>query len=72
MRFPANCLVVAIVASCRRGSSLWCGRNKSGRLHFFWRDAAGRSWEFYTKGASTRSYLRNALTIGEIKRMVGK
>lgn len=66
-RFPGNCLIVAAVMGLR-GYEVRTMRNRSGRLHFYWRDEEGRAFEFYTKGASRRSYLRNALTLGEIRR----
>lgn len=68
MKFPANCLVVALVASLRHGSKFRMERNRKGRWHFFWTDRYGFSWEFYCKGASSKSYLQNALYIGEIRR----
>lgn len=69
MRFPGNCLLVALAASAR-GHHLHRMRNRSGRWHFYWthRDGGGQAFEFYTKGASRRSYLRNAITLGEIRR----
>ena len=70
MRFPGNCLVVALIASLRPGNRMYRCRNRTGRLHFFWVDRKGRAWEFYTKGASQRPYWRNALTIGEIQRTI--
>jgi hypothetical protein len=68
VRFPGNCLLVAL-AAWARGHRLYRMRNRSGRWHFYWthRDT-GQAFEFYTKGASRRSYLRNALTIGEVRR----
>lgn len=68
MRFPANCLVVAAIASLRPGNSMRWKRNRSGRVHFYWIDSNGRSWEFYTKGASGETYWRNSLRLGDIKR----
>lgn len=68
MRFPGNCLVVTLVYCLRRGNCLRRMRNRSGRLHFYWTDASGKAFEFYTKGASRRSYLRNAITFGEVRR----
>lgn len=67
MRFPGNCLVVALV-HCAAGGSLRSMRNRTGRMHFYWVDGRGLAHEFYTKGASRRGYLRNALTLGEVKR----
>jgi hypothetical protein len=43
-------------------------RNRAGRLHFYWLTSSGAAFEFYTKGASRRSYWRNALTLGEVRR----
>jgi hypothetical protein len=65
-RFPANCLLVAVLAG---GPRMRMMHNRSGRLHFYWIDQHGLAWEFYTKGASRCSYLRNAFRFGEIKRM---
>ena len=39
------------------------------RLHFYWQDRQGRSWEFYKRGASGRTYLQNSFYLGEIKRI---
>ena len=71
MRFPGNCLCVALVASLRLGSRFRMKRNRLGRWHFFWTDRRGYSWEFYKKGSSGRTYIQNALYVGEIKRTVG-
>lgn len=68
MKFPGNCLVVSIVASLRPGTRFRMDRNRMGRWHFFWTDAEGRSWEFYKKGASGKTYLQNSFYVGEIKR----
>lgn len=67
MKFPANCLLVAATAALC-GGRVRVMRNRSGRLHAYWLTGNGEAWEFYTRGASGRSYLRNALTLGEIKR----
>jgi hypothetical protein len=67
MRFPANCLIVTAVAAMFGGRPR-AVRNRAGRWHLYWLDADGLAFEFYTKGASRRSYLRNALTLGEVKR----
>lgn len=66
MRFPANCLVVAVIASLLPGRKFCTKRNQKGRLHFFWKDRKGKAWRFYQRGAGNRSYLRNSLYIGEI------
>lgn len=66
MRFPGNCLIVALVCG---GLRIRVMRNRRGRLHFYWVDRNGSAWEFYTKGASAHGYLRNALRIGEIRRV---
>jgi hypothetical protein len=68
VKFPGNCLCVALLASLRPGTRLRIGRNRMGRKHFYWTDQHGRSWEFYKKGASGRTYFQNSLYIGEIKR----
>ena len=67
MRFPGNCLIVALAAVLKDGSRLYWKRNKVGRVHFYWRTKDGRRWEFYKRGASSRSYLQNAIYIGEIR-----
>lgn len=69
MKFPGNCAVVAVVASWLPGNSLHWKRNASGRWHVYWKDRQGRSWEFYKKGASKRTYFQNALYVGEVKRV---
>lgn len=66
-RFPANCLLVALAGALLTRGSIATLRNRTGRLHWFWRDRSGRAWEFYTAGASRRTYLRNALTLGEVR-----
>lgn len=68
MKFLGNCLCVSLIASLRPGNRFRIGSNRLGRLHFFWTDRDGRSWEFYKKGASGKTYLQNSLYIGEIKR----
>jgi len=64
MRFPANCLVVAVVCG---GLGLRAMRNRSGRLHFYW-VRGGRAYEFYSPGASRCTYLRNAIRLGAVRR----
>lgn len=72
MKFPGNCLLVALVMGLRPGRRIRVMRNRGGRLHFFWtHKATGEAFEFYTKGASRRSYLRNAITMGEVRRAPG-
>lgn len=68
MRFPGNCVIAALIAGMA-GARIRTVRNRTGRIHFYWLNEAGEAWEFYTKGASRRSYLRNALTLGEIRRV---
>lgn len=69
MKFPGNCLIVSLAMSALPGNRLRTKRNRMERLHFYWSDAQGRSWEFYKRGASGRNYLQNSLYIGEIKRV---
>jgi hypothetical protein len=69
MRFPGNCFVVSVIAALLPGKRLWYGRNRMGRIHFFWKDKYGRSWEFYKRGASSKTYLQNSIYIGEIKKV---
>jgi hypothetical protein len=69
MKFPGNCLLIAILASCKPGNVLQWKRNASGRMHVYWKDQYGHAWEFYKKGASKRTYLQNAFYVGEIKRV---
>lgn len=59
-------MIVALVIGRTR---IRATRNRSGRWHLYWLDKDGFAWEFYTKGASRCSYLRNAVRIGEIRRM---
>ena len=66
MRFPANCLAVALLRGHVRTHAM---RNRAGRLHYFWRDRDGLAWEFYAQGRSRRSYLANLLYVGEVRRM---
>lgn len=70
LRFPANCLIVSLAASLLPGNRFAWKRNKAGRVHFFWRDSCGRSWEFYKAGSSRKGYLQNALYLGEVKRFI--
>ena len=69
MRFPGNCLIVSIIAAAFPGNALKWKRNRLGRVHFYWKDKKGRSWEFYKRGASGKTYLQNSLYIGEVKRI---
>lgn len=64
---PGNCLLMAMLA-CLFGYRFASMRNRTGRLHFFWRDGEGRAFEFYKAGASRRTYLQNAFYFGSIKR----
>lgn len=68
MRFPGNCILVALYFSFVPGNRLRVKRNRAGRWHYYWTDRSGRSWEFYKKGASSRTYLQNAFYLGEIRR----
>lgn len=68
MKFPGNCLCVSLIAAALPGNKLKICRNRSGRMHFYWRDKYGRSWEFYKKGASQRTYLKNSIYVGEVCR----
>lgn len=68
MRFPGNCLIVALTFAALPGNRLRTKRNRMGRLHFFWTDKRGRSWEFYKKGAGSKTYIENALYLGEVRR----
>jgi hypothetical protein len=68
MKFPGNCLIVSLIASALPGNRLRMKRNRMGRIHFYWQDKDGRSWEFYKRGASGRNYLQNSFYFGEIKR----
>lgn len=69
MRFPGNCLVVALVAGLRPSNRVHMARNAWGRWHWYWTDSNGVSWRFYRPQSGRRSYLRNSLYIGEIKRV---
>ena len=66
MRFPANCLAVALLRGHVRTRAM---RNRAGRLHYFWRDRDGLAWEFYAPCRSRRSYLANLLYVGQVERM---
>jgi len=69
-RFPGNCVAVSVCAwlLAPRRTRLCASRNRAGRWHVsFERD--GQRFEFYTPGASRCSYLRNALRLGEIRRV---
>ena len=68
-RFPGNCLLVSLLMAARPGNRMRTKRNRMGRLHFYWSDAQGRSWEFYKRGASGRTYIQNAVYFGEIRRV---
>lgn len=72
MLFPGNCLLVAMLGAIPPGARLHGTVNQSGRRHFYWTDRHGFSWEFYKKGASSRTYLQNLLYIGEIRRTLPK
>lgn len=72
LRFPGNCLLVAVCAwlLALTRTRLHRSRNKRGRWHvYFERD--GQCFEFYTPGASRCSYLRNALRLGTIRHIGG-
>ncbi len=70
MKFPANCLVVALAAKVAHPSrvKIRTMRNRSGRIHFMW-ERDGQVFEFRTPGASRCTYLRNSLRMGEIHRV---
>ncbi len=70
MKFPANCLVVALAAKVANPSrvKIRTMRNRSGRIHFMW-ERDGQLFEFRTPGASRCTYLRNALRLGEIHKV---
>jgi hypothetical protein len=67
MKFPGNCLLVSLAMAAIPGNRLCKKRNRMGRMHFYWSSADGRSWEFYKRGASGKTYLQNSFYIGEIK-----
>jgi len=70
MAVPGNCLLAALCAkACApRRVRVVTMRNRAGRVHFMW-ERDGELFEFYTPGASRCSYLRNALRMGEIRRV---
>lgn len=70
MRFPGNCLLVALAAKALapRRVRLRTLRNRRGRVHFYW-ERDGERFEFYTPGASQSGYLRNALRLGTVRRI---
>ncbi|MDR6292367.1 hypothetical protein E9232_004907 [Inquilinus ginsengisoli] len=67
MRLPGNCLLAAVVAAICGRRFRQC-RNPAGRLHFYWLDRTGAAWEFYKQGASKKTYMQNALYLGEVRR----
>lgn len=69
MRFPGNCVLVSLCAALMPGNRIRWKRNRCGRWHVFWQDRNGKTWEFYRKGASGRTYLRNLIYVGEVKRV---
>ena len=69
MKLPGNCLIVSLIMAAIPGNKLRTKRNRMGRMHFYWQDRQGRSWEFYKRGASGRTYLQNSFYLGEIKRI---
>jgi hypothetical protein len=70
VRFLGNCLIVALIACLNPKNRLFMTRNAWGRLHWYWESKDGRKWRFYKAGSGRRTYLRNALYIGEIKEIV--
>ncbi len=70
MVVPGNCLLAALFAkACApRRVRVVTVRNRAGRVHFMW-ERDGDLFEFYTPGASRCSYLRNALRLGEVRRV---
>lgn len=67
MRFPANCVVVALIAVVA-GCSAHSMRNRYGRLHFFWRNHRGEAFEFSRPGIEKRPYWQQVIYLGEIRR----
>jgi hypothetical protein len=67
-RFPANCFIVGLTVAALGKGEVRFTRNRRRHLHCYWVDQDGMAWEFYTKGASSASMLRNTIRIGEIKR----
>ena len=70
MRFPGNCLLVALAAKllAPRRVRLRTLRNRRGRVHVYW-ERDGERFEFYTPGASSCGYLRNTLRLGTVRRI---
>ncbi|AMB48283.1 hypothetical protein [Methylobacterium sp. AMS5] len=66
MRFPANCILVALVCG---GTRMRFQRNRFGRYHAFWRTRDGLAWNFTARDRARRGYLANALYLGSIKRL---
>jgi hypothetical protein len=69
-RFPGNCLMVALAAwlLAPRTTRIRAMRNRAGRWHVYW-EMRGQRFEFYTPGASSCGYLRNALRLGQVRRI---
>lgn len=64
-----NCLVCALIAWARhpREVSIHFMRNSKRRWHCYWmRD--GVRYEFYAKGRSSKSYLRNLIYFGVVRK----
>lgn len=58
MRFPGNCLLVALAAKALAPR----------RVHFYW-ERDGERFEFYTPGASQWGFLRRAFRLGTVRRI---
>lgn len=65
MRFPANCLIVALVFG---GLRMRGQRVADNTVHFYWRDRHGLAWNFTAPNREGRGYLGNALYLGSIQR----
>lgn len=64
-----NCLLCALVAwaSKPRATRIHAMRNRRRRWHFYWtRD--GKRYEFHAPGRSAKSYLRNAIYRGQVRK----
>lgn len=69
-KYLSNCLCSAIAAWLRDPLAvrLIVRRNRCGRWHVLWR-RRGKIFEFYGRGASSRTYLQNLLYRGEVRQV---
>lgn len=68
MRFPANCVIVAIAMWLAHplATGIRFVRNPRGRWHCIWLRSS-RAYEFYAPGRTHRPYWQNLLYVGYIR-----